>query len=117
MPPSINRVIDANGLEVMRVTKSDGTTVDIDFYDYITFGTNDVGRVLGFSMYGEPDAFSYRTGAGDGAFGPPLTNEQLDALVNRGKIRPHLGGRRKTHRRRRIVRRKQNRKYKHSRRA
>lgn len=112
--PRVERVT-INDEELMRVFKSDGTSVDVDIGDYITFGTNDVGRVYAFSIYGAPDSFAYSTGPD--AFGPALTAEQLDHLVNHGKQRPHIGGRRKSHRRRRTTHRKQRRGRKHSRRA
>lgn len=111
--PRIQRVL-VNDEDIMRVFKSDGTSVDIDIGDYITFGTNVIGRVYAFSTYDEPDSFVYSTGPD--AFGPPLTSQQLDHLVNHGKQRPHMGGRHKVYRRRRTLRRKQRHNHSQSRR-
>ena len=93
----------------MRVTKTDGTIVDIDIADYIKFYKEDgavvYGRVHAFSILGAPDSFAYSLGPN--LFGPAITNSELDTIENLGKERPpqYQGGRRKNRRGTKKVRR------------
>jgi len=109
MPPTIARINPQGGApdfvsDVMRVTKSDGTMVDLDISDYIKFqkpdGTTVYGMVYAFSIPPEPDSFAYSTAPTVfNSLETPTNNFELDSIENLGNQRPQqMGGRRKNRR-------------------
>ena len=108
MPPTITRFNPQGGApdfdsDVMRVTRSNGTTVDIEIYNYIKFkkpdGTVVYGRVIAFSTSTEPDSFAYRTGPDVyNSLETPTNNFELDSIENLGNQRPPQMGRRRKNR-------------------
>ena len=108
MPPTITRVNPQGGApdfdDVMRVTKSNGTTIDIDINNYIKFqkpdGTVVYGKVYAFSTSAESDSFAYYTAPNVfNSLKTPTNNFELDSIENLGNQRPpQMGGRRKNRR-------------------
>jgi hypothetical protein len=108
MPPTITRIPQGGAwdydYDIMRVTKSNGTTVDIDISNYIKFkkpdGTVVYGKVYAFSTYSSPDSFAYYTAPNVfNSLKTPTNNYELDTIENLGNQRPpQMGGRRKNRR-------------------